>query len=248
MKKLYIVLFLNCILLSEAQESIQTDRPDQTESVSITPRNHIQIETGLLFEKQDRDAERFLHPTILWKFGLNDNVEIRLETEFLTQKEGAKNSTGLAPLTFGFKAKLVEEQKFIPNISFLGNLKTNKLGSKNFQTSYLAPAFRFLFDHTLSDKLNLGYNLGAEWDGESPAAKGIYTLAAGYSFTEKLSGFAEVYGLINKYTKADHRFDTGFTYLLNNNFMLDTSVGFGLSKVSPEYFLSCGFSYRFPLK
>ena len=248
MKKLFIVLFFNFLLFSKAQETIQTDRPDQTESPSITPRNHLQIETGLLYEKQNRDAASFLHPTILWKYGLNDHVEIRLETEFLTQKDGVKSSTGLAPLTFGFKTKLVEEHKSLPNISFLGNLTTNKLGSRDFQTTYLAPAFRFLFDHTLSDKLSLGYNLGAEWDGENAAATGIYSLAAGYSFTEKLSGFAEVYGFINKFTKADLRFDTGFTYLLNNNFMLDTSVGLGLSEVSPEYFLSCGFSYRFPLK
>ena len=166
-------------------------------------------------------------------------------TEFNSEKFQGERISGIVPLTFGFKAKLTEEKKFLPKISFLGHLTANKLGSKDFQTTHIVPTFRLLFQHTLSEKLSLGYNFGAEWNGETPDATGIYTLSTAYSITEKLGGFAEVYGYINETKKPDHRFDTGFTYLVNDNLQIDATTGFGISKISPDYFLSCGISYRF---
>ncbi|WP_185146669.1 transporter [Chryseobacterium sp.] len=240
----FILLFLLPFIL-EAQESIQTDRPDQTESVAITPKNFLQIESGLLYEKTGDNSESYSHPTVLWKYGINENFELRMVTEFNTERSENKNLSGLAPMTLGFKAKLAEEIKFLPAISFIGSLTLNKTGTQTFQTPYTAPAFRFLLQHTLSEKWSLGYNLGAEWNGESPDATGIYTLSAAYSLTEKLGAFAEFYGFLNKYQSADHRFDAGFTYLLNDNLQIDASSGLGISKISPDYFLSCGISYRF---
>lgn len=248
MKKILIPFILISFSDLKSQESIQTDRPDQTESPAITPKNFLQIETGFLFEKQDRYSENFSHPTILWKYGVNENFELRMVTEFNSEKTETEKYSAIAPLTFGFKAKLTEEKKWFPKISFLGHLTTNKWGSKDFQTTYVAPSFRFLFQHTVSEKLSIGYNLGAEWNGENPDATGIYTLSGAYSFTEKFGGFAEFYGFLNQFQKADHRFDAGFTYLVNNDFQIDASSGFGISKIAPEYFISCGFSYRFPLK
>lgn len=244
---IFISLLTICSNL-KAQESIQTDRPDQTESTSTTPTNFLQIETGLFFEKSSDQSTNYSHPTVLWKYGINENFELRMVTEFNSENFENEKMTGLAPLTFGFKAKLVKENKIIPNISLVGHLTTSNWGSKNFQTSHLAPSFRFLFQHTLSEKVNFAYNLGAEWNGETPDATGIYSVSTSYSFTEKLGTFAELYGFLNKYEKADHRFDAGFTYLFNNNLMVDVSSGFGLSEISPEYFLSCGISHRFSTK
>ena len=227
------------------QESIQTDRPDQTESPAITPKNHLQIETGVFYEKTDRDSENFSYPTLLWKYGINENFELRMITEFNSEKMGSNRNAGVSPLSLGFKTRLSEEKKYVPKISFMGHLTVNKLASESFKTTYPAPSFRFVFQHTLSDKINLGYNVGAEWNGETPDATGIYTIATSYSFTEKLGGFAEIYGVINRYHKPDHRFDAGFTYLLTDDLQMDASSGIGLSEISPAYFLSFGVSYRF---
>lgn len=247
MKKfLFLALFLIVFKLN-AQESIQTDRPDQTESPAIVPQKHLQVEAGILYEKISKDAENISHPTILWKYGVNDHFELRMETELASQTNQFQKISGLVPLTFGLKVKLIEEKNAIPTVSFLGHLTTNTLGSKKLQTNHLAPSFRFLFQHTLSERLNLGYNFGAEWNGESPDATGIYTISSAYAFSEKLGGFVEFYGFLNKYQTADHRLDAGLTYLLNNDLQLDISSGIGLSNISPDYFISCGISYRFPL-
>lgn len=245
MKNTYLTLLFLFPLTLQAQESIQTDRPDQTESPALTPKNFLQIETGLLYEKTAGSSEAYSHPTILWKYGINDNFELRMLTEFNTEKSEDESFSGHAPLTLGFKAKLTEEKKFLPKISFIGNLTLNKTGAKPFQTPYSAPAFRFLFQHTLSENWSMGYNLGAEWNGESPDATAIYTFSTAYSLTDKLGGFAEIYGYLNQFESADHRFDAGFNYLITDNLQIDASSGIGLSKISPEYFLSCGISYRF---
>lgn len=114
MRKIIFIFLLTIYSNLKAQESIQTDRPDQTESTSITPTNLLQIETGLFFEKNSDQSTNYSHPTVLWKYGINENFELRMVTEFNSENFENKKMTGIAPLTFGFKAKLLKENKIIP--------------------------------------------------------------------------------------------------------------------------------------
>ncbi len=249
MKRYLFLIFASTGIFNSAQEStIQTDRPDQTESPAIIPINQLQTEIGFMFEKQNKDFQNYLSPTILWKYGLTQNMELRMITEIATNSFKNQKNFGVVPLTFGFKVNLLEEQSMMPKTSFIGHLTTSNLGSKSFHTKHIAPSFRFLFQHSLSEKLNLGYNIGAKWNGETPDATGIYTISTAYAFSEKFGGFIELYGFLNKFQSSDHRFDGGITYLINQDFQLDASTGVGISEISPEYFFSFGVSYRFPLK
>ena len=99
--------------------------------------------------------------------------------------------------------------------------------------------------HTLSDKVSLAYNLGAEWNGETAEQTYIYTLTTGIAFTQKLGGYLEVYGFLPQDSTANHRFDCGFTYLVNNDFIVDLSGGVRITKNAPKNYLSLGLSYRF---
>lgn len=244
-RKISATLLVLTFSFLSSQESIETDRPDQTESASLTPKKFIQIESGFIYEKTDSHSEEFSHPNILWKYGINDNFELRMITEFSSEKIGGEKFSGWMPLTLGFKAKLSDEKKLLPKISFIGHLTANKISSKHFQTTNVAPSFKFLFQHTLSEKWRMVYNLGADWNGETSDATAVYTLSAAYTVTEKLGAFAEVFGFLNKYRKADHSLHGGFTYLITNDLQLDASSGFGISEISPDYFISCGVSYRF---
>ena len=97
--------------------------------------------------------------------------------------------------------------------------------------------------HTLSEKISLGYNLGAEWDGEGKDPVYIYTLTTGASFSSKLGSYVELYGYLPKGLPADHRFNSGITYLLKNNVMADISGGISL-RDNRNYFMGAGFSFR----
>ena len=246
---LFIVLLVATTTSCLAQDlpSIQTDRPDQTECPFIVPKNYLQFENGFSYEKTDDDAREYVVPSTLTKFGINDHFELRLITEYVIQGNNSDQTSGIVPLLVGFKARLFEEKGIIPLTSFIGHISLPKLASKTFQTTYYAPEFRFTMQHTLSEKQTLSYNLGAEWDGISPEPTFIYTLTTGYSFSEKISSYIELYGFLPQIQKADHRFDAGINYLFNPNHQLDISGGFGLSETSPEYFVALGYSFRFKI-
>lgn len=247
---LSLCLFIQlCVMQIQtyAQElpPIQLDRPDQTECPFITPKNYIQIEHGITMENIRNNQSIFSHPTSLSKFGINEKLEFRLITEFITQQINDSQTSGLAPVTFGFKTALLEENGIIPKTSFIGHLTTSNLGSKAFHTPYVAPSFRFTMQHTLTNRIALAYNLGAEWNGITAAHTYIYTLTNGFSLTKRLSAYAELYGFLTHGQVPDHRMDGGFTYLINRDLIIDLSGGLGMSKQSPENYIAFGISHRF---
>jgi hypothetical protein len=223
---------------------LQADRPDQTETPAIVPRGFLQAENGFSFERTDHGISTVLHPAILWKYGVHPRWELRVITDFATEEHPSGRQTGMYPLSFGIKTILLDEKGIIPQTSFIGHLTTSRPGSRSFRTKHPAPAFRFTMQHTLSQRLSLGYNLGTEWDGESPGPVYIYTLVTGITLSDKVGSYLEIYGFLPSGGRSDHRFDGGFTWLLNHNCMIDLSGGIGLTANAPDWFLSAGISYR----
>lgn len=243
----FIILLILFQFICNAQDlpSIQTDRPDQTECPFITPEGYLQIENGFSYEKIDNNSNGIVAPTILTKFGITDYFELRLITEFVINQENSTTFSGINPILFGFKTKLLKEKGIIPNTSLIAHIGIPKAASTPYLVDYYYPEFRFTMQHTISEKQSLSYNLGAEWNGISTKPTFIYTLTTGYSFTDKIGGYIELYGFIPETGKSDHRFDGGLNYLFNPNHQLDISGGFGLSKVSPKYYFALGYSFRF---
>ncbi len=224
--------------------SIQTDRPDQTECPFIVPKNYVQMENGLTFEHTNKLLRSFSLPTMLTKFGVNDHFELRLITEYsMLQTDGIKTS-GLVPITAGFKVNIAQEKGILPTTSFIGHLTFPRLASEPFRSDFVAPSFRFTMQHSLSKTFTLGYNLGAEWDGQLPAPTYIYTLTLGRSISEKFSSYIEVYGFLPEASKGDHRFDGGISYLITPNILIDISGGFGITDNAPKHYAALGLSYR----
>lgn len=240
-----IIVWGSVAIKGQNMPSIATDRPDQTECSFIVPKGWIQAENGFFYEKTSINNQSMAYPTVLWKYGLSDNFEFRLITELISEKERTQTLKGLTPIRVGFKVKISEENGIIPKTSFIGHLTVPKFASKEFRTNFYAPSFRFTMQHTLSDRFTLAYNLGTEWDGETPEPTFIYTLTTGFSITEKFGSYVELYGFLPQNQQSDHRLDGGLTYLINNNVMMDISGGIGLSQNAPKYFLSLGFSYRY---
>lgn len=224
--------------------SIQTDRPDQTECPFIVPTNYLQMENGFSYQKTNFNSLEIIAPTVLVKYGINNHFELRMISEYVFKKPNSDQIYGLNPILFGFKSRLFEEKGMVPLTSFIGHLSVPKLAASVYKTTYFAPEFRFTMQHTISKNQSLSYNLGSEWNGETAEPIFIYTLTTGYSFSEKVSGYIELYGFIPQIEKPDHRFDFGLNYLLNPDHQVDISSGFGLSETSPNYFVSLGYSFR----
>ena len=251
MKKFLVVLvfFISFKSITFAQDlpSIQTDRPDQTECPFITPKHYFQLENGFSYEKNNKNSELIVAPTILTRFGINNFFELRLITEYVVSKENSTTYPGINPILIGFKTRLLEEKGIIPSTSLIAHIGIPDLASSEYRANYYYPEFRFTMQHTISDKQSLSYNIGAEWDGIDKKPTFIYTLTTGYSLTETIGAYVEFYGFVSQIGKVDHRFDLGLTYLFNPNHQLDISGGFGLSETSPSYYFSLGYSFRFKI-
>lgn len=232
-----------------------TDRPDQTESSAVVPHKSLQIETGFVLESDETnliEQKSFAYNTTLLRYGLLENFELRLGLEFLGEEVSIKNTdstntfSGLSPVYTGFKIEIADEEGWKPEIAFLGGLVLPFTANDDFKPEYSAANIRFSFAHSLSDKLSLGYNLGAEWNGETAVPGYFYSIALGIGLTDKLGMFAEGFGLIPEEGDSEHLFDTGFTYLVLPNFQLDLSGGIGINDIAIDNFYSIGLTYRLP--
>ena len=236
-------------LFAQDLPPIQTDRPDQTEAATITPVGYIQLESGLNYEQNDASTKTIVYPTLLAKYGVNERFEWRLIFNYNSVETGGVKTAGVLPLTAGFKVALWEQHGIIPKASFIGHMTAPFIASKGFRNKYYSTDFRFTLSNQVTDNLSIGYNLGAGWDGLSGEPEFIYTVAAGYSFSEKWGAYIEAYGFAPQNRISDHRADGGFIFIPHPNFQIDLSGGLGISKNSNDYYyVSLGLSYRFKCK
>lgn len=259
MKLFSVIVLLLFSLTTFAQSDnseLTTDRPDQTESSSVVPLHFFQIESGFIMEMDETDASKqksYTCNTSLLRYGLLKNFEVRLGISYLEDQTADKinqdqtiKNIGLSPLYTGFKVKIADEKTWLPEIAFLGALVLPLTAAEEFKTEYIGPNMRFSFSHTLSDKLSLGYNLGAEWDGNNSEPGYFYSLVIGLNLGGKIGMFAESYGIIKNNDGPEHMLDAGFTYLILDNLQLDLSSGLGINEAATDYFISCGVSFRLP--
>ncbi|MGC4041032.1 MAG: transporter [Flavobacterium sp.] len=244
-KKIFLLFgFLASLTIQAQKDPIQCDRPDQTETPAIVPPGMFQAEVGFTLQKNDADSRSNSLPSVLWKYGVSQNLELRLITEFVSEKNFNQKNDGFTPVLIGMKVNICEEKGIIPKTSLIGHIGLPNAASSRYKNDFVAPEFRFTMQHTLSDKFSLGYNLGCEWDGMTPETTFIYTLTTGFSINEKMGCYAEVFGFAPEKDKADHSIDGGFTYLITNNFMVDLSSGFGITDNAPDHYAALGFSFR----
>src|SRR5688572_2980604 len=77
------------IYAQTAKPEIVTDRPDQTEAPSLVPTGGIQVELGTSIENdvvENIKVTNYTYATALIKYGINENFELRLISEYLGER------------------------------------------------------------------------------------------------------------------------------------------------------------------
>ncbi|BAO54995.1 transporter [Nonlabens marinus] len=259
MKKLLLLLISIITFPAVAQQSqntdgpLITDRPDATESPSLVRRGYLQIETGGFYTESEEngiDIKETTFNTTLLRYGLLDNLELRLgldtrRTEFeVNGQQLGDDLSGTSPMLLGAKIGIAPEDGWKPQIALLGHIYLPLTASSDYQPETTGMDFRFAFNHTLSDRSGLAYNLGARIDADDPELKYLYTIAYGYSLSDKIGTYVEVYGDFPEDSSANHLWDAGFTYLANDDLQFDVTFGSGFTD-GQNLLLSAGLSYRF---
>jgi hypothetical protein len=248
-----------------AVAQIETDRPDFTESPNVVPKGALQIETGFILENDKESVGGIGGPstltqrnltvnTSLFRFGLTDKVELRLYTvvnsnQLLVESglvipDTTIKTSGFQTSFIGFKTNLYKSDKM--SIGFLGHLYIPELASGDFAKidgQKIAPEFLIPLTYDITDRLGIAVQYGLSWDGFTPNPTTSYTLSLGYGITDKLSAFVEPYGFLPNNGDELHLINGGFTYLINDDFQVDLTGGFGLNEAAPDNFINCGASF-----
>lgn len=232
-----------------------TDRPDATESPTTVPQRSLQIETGgfyTSFEENELTENILGYNTTLLRYGILDNLELRIgwnyeevSQEFDGQELSSIN--GLSPLLFGAKIAIAQEKGWKPEVALIGHLFLPFTASTAFKPEFTSADFRFAFNHTLSKKSGIAYNIGGQYGGDSLELAYIYTLSYGYSITDKLGAYIEVYGDLPEDSSANHFWDAGLTYVIGPLVQLDATIGQSIT-AGQDILLSAGVSFRIDKK
>lgn len=228
------------------------DRPGMATPPDILTFKYFQVENGFQYEKYNDGIvqnENFLYSSLLLRYGVVKNAEIRIQSDYAYYKTNDSSTTsavyGLNPITIGTKIKLIEQRKVIPNISFLLNLTLPFIGKKEFKPDNIAPSICILMSNSISEKFNLCYNYGLSWDGNTSQPVHFCALCLGANLKPKLSTFIEGYCLSNQQTNSEFYTDAGFAYLLNDHLQIDLSATGYLNSFLDYYCLNAGIAWKF---
>ena len=245
---LSIIIFLYFTNKAFAQDEIDTDRPDQTESPVTVNKSVLQIEHGFSIER-DNSISVFGSSTLL-RYGLLKNIELRLETDiaYTPSTNFSAATTELQPIAVGTKISLWKEKKWIPKTSLLIHVGIPFLAARSFKNFNAQPEIKLAFQNNLSQTISWGYNVGAEWDGETSNPAYIYTFSNGINLSKKIYGFVEIFGSFKKNESPQHNLDAGLSLLVNNNCKVDISSAAGITRSAPDWSIAIGASIRFNMR
>ncbi len=242
-----------------AEDAIVTDRPDFVESSNVVGKGRFQIETSIAFETDRADGikTRTRNTPTLLRFGVSDNLELRLETDGAQQlrTSGADTNSsqrGWTDLAIGLKwhQRDADSATGQPGLAWLIHLDVDS-GAADFRGQGLRPSVRFVAEWELPHGWSAGLMPGLYVDRSTEGRRfigGILAGVIGKSLTDELRAFVE----ISAQQLASARdggqvitLDAGLAYMINPSLQLDLAVAHGLNKASPDFGWTLGLSAKF---
>ena len=225
-------------------------RPLGTDDAGTVDKGHFEMEMGFEF-LEDTDKE-YTTSTVL-KYGILDSLDVGTEIPYhYIEVHDQEDVHDLGDITFCAKYRLLEQDQALPAVSFVAEVKTTSgeedkgLGNSMIDYGLTLVATRE-FDNG-AVHLNLGYGYAGIPEIQKYDRAFSYGLAGELSVTENLNLVAECLGETN----FDGDFNdnpfvalVGFNYSLCEWASFDFGAGAGISKASPDYYLTTGITVAF---
>ena len=231
MSKRFIFFLIIALNSSNVFCQISTDRPGQTESAVVLSKGQIQIESGILFEESQSNVNT------LFRFGLAEGFEIRLNSNYLINDQiSFMKKSSFSDFEVGAKFKILNKSSNKTKLALLTHVSI-PTARESFSNNAYGLLTRFNISHDLMDESQIGYNIGYN-KFEDLKGQFIYTI----NYVRSLNSFGVFFEVFGENSKNDSNinFDSGITYLLNNNQQIDLSIGKGLN--NKMFFKSTRFS------
>lgn len=247
-------------------DTINPDRPNVANSSQVVGRGKLQLETGIQWERQrddDSHTRTLTTPTLL-RLGLNERVELRLETDgrsiaHQTDPATGTHSTqaGYADTAVGFKWHLADgdgagdgnKAGGGPSLGLIGELLL-PTGSRALRGHGVRPQLSLPAEWDLADGWSLDVMPGVGSDSDDSGARygyGVLAASLGKDLGPRLKGFAEL--AAPQIARAAHGgtqgvLDVGLGWLVSRDCQVDTMLVHGLNKRTPDLSLAFGVSIR----
>ena len=253
-----VATLLPCALV-HAEESIATDRPDFVESSDVVGLGRFQLETGLTSDRhaQDGVTVRTLTTPTLFRYGIGETIELRLETDGWTRERtrdaAAGTSTtasGMSDLSFGIKWHVVDGKDSTPGVAWLLHVDT-ATGSKAFRGSGLRPSLRAAIEWDLPEDFSLGMMPGVYVDRNDAGKRytgAIFAATLGKEWSPRWHSFVEIAGqqLTSRRNGGSVvTLDAGLAFVATPTLQFDVEVSRGLSDAAPDLESGIGVSIKF---
>jgi hypothetical protein len=243
MKQLILGLLLAIAIVELNAQSIVTDRPDQTESSVIVPQKSFQIESGVLFENYESNSfKRAVLPTALFRYGVNQYVELRLFEQLEHTRMGDVTALkyGLSDLELGAKFQLLSKDEINTRIALVTHILL-PTGASQISNDKWGLINKLALSHQLNSFMGLGYNLGYSYLG---VGKGNfhYSASLGFALAVGWGTYLELYGVGADFETWNLNFDAGLTYAPKKNLQFDASLGRGMD--TNWYYFALGISWN----
>ena len=200
----------------------------------------------------------------LLRYGVTDDIELRLFGNGVSWNGGQKTSWGFAPLAFDTKIQMWTEKPeyFIPAAGFEAYLQTEWLGNAPFNGG-TQPSFMFNFDQSLPYEIDFEYNLGTT-RVQTYQGKNEWELSFQWAFQRDLFNrdFAVfIHGFYNAMSLprlpnirlpyppssnlTQNAVGTGFIWTANKRLAIYGQVSGGTTKYTPSTISMLGFAVSF---
>lgn len=253
---------------AKLQGPIATDRPGYSDTASLVPRGHVQLETGYFNYTYDQEhhseTQNFTTPNTSLRIGLLDDFELRVKWGGYSTTETKEPSTtkagrpitdhqhedGATDMSVGFKSPILKhtDDNHLPNISIVPSMSL-PTGTDNKTSGDVDPTFEAAWNYPVTDKLTI-YGVGTVAsisDSDGRFCQSSASAAVSYALTDKLSFFFEYFGIYpnSPHSDCQHNINGGPVILITDNIQLDFGIGMGLNEESPDFFTNVGISIRF---
>ena len=236
--RILLLFLISFAAFAQSEGRIETDRPDQTECPFIVKRGFLQAEIG--FNRSNRE---YLFPTSLLKYGVSKRFELRY-VSVLAQEPGRE--TRFQTEAIGFKWALFQPSSWKPRTSVIVHYnwdhQNRDFSEKNLRGHSIGDVV-FTMQNDFNERSGIGYNIGTEMHSNG-SFEGIYRVAPNVLIGKRGYAYVEVFGRFPASEFADHSYDAGFAYYVNDDLKLDLSAGQSFSHPEDHYF-AIGLSFRF---
>ena len=221
------------------------DRPGALADTGILPLHKLAWEGETGIESRSGGPRTWTINSSQLRFGLFEDVELRVGADFLMVRDtpDANPQYGLAPLNIELKARFYEGSGILPSVGLLAGLVSSHVGSKWLLPSHLTPAMCLLFDHTVNDRWGINYNIGVQWDGETPTPSTFLGLGIICNITESVGTYIESYNYLHPVEPNQYMTGFGLTWMVSDRLQLDLSADLDLQHLGSFYAVNLGFAW-----